>query len=52
MRRDGSIFTAYVVDTVIADERGQPRAIVEVTSNISERGSLENAIRQIAKGVS
>jgi PAS domain S-box-containing protein len=51
-RRDGSTFNAYVVDTLIKDEAGKPQAIVGVTSDISERKRLENAIRLIAQGLS
>jgi PAS domain S-box-containing protein len=51
-RRDGSTFNAYVVDTLIKDETGQPQAIVGVTSDISARKRLENAIRTIAQGLS
>jgi PAS domain S-box-containing protein len=51
-RGDGSTFNAHVVDTLIKDEKGQPQAIVGVTSNISDRKRLENAIRTIAQGLS
>jgi PAS domain S-box-containing protein len=51
-RRDGSTFNAYVVDTIIKNEEGQPQAIVGVTSDISTRKRLENAIRLIAQGLS
>jgi PAS domain S-box-containing protein len=51
-RRDGSTLIAQVVNTLIEDENGQPQAIVGISSDISDRERLENAIRSIARGIS
>lgn len=51
-RHNGSTFNAYVVDTLIKDEAGKPQAIVGVTSDISARKRLENAISLIAQALS
>ena len=44
-RKDGTSFPAYVTDSAIRDEQGQPAGIVGVSVDISERKRVEDALR-------
>jgi PAS domain S-box-containing protein len=49
-RRDGTTFTAAVTDTPVLDEQGQLRAIIGVSSDITERKRAEESIdRNLAR---
>ena len=46
LRRDGSSFPAYVVDTIISDDSGTPVAIVGIATDVTERVASEQALRE------
>ena len=43
--RDGSIITSEVIGTILADEEGNPREVVGVTRDITERIEAEERLR-------
>jgi PAS domain S-box-containing protein len=45
-RKDGSIFPAYVVDTLIRDAQDRPVGITGVSVDISERKAVEEELRR------
>lgn len=45
-RKDGTIFTVYVRNRLVLDERGEPSAIVGVAVDISERVAAETELVQ------
>jgi PAS domain S-box-containing protein len=49
-RKDGSTFTAQVVDTVINDADGKPATFVGVSIDITERKQAEQALQLIVRG--
>ncbi|HUP17904.1 MAG TPA: PAS domain S-box protein [Acidimicrobiia bacterium] len=46
LRKDGSTFPTYVVDTVISDDSGAPVAIVGIATDLTERVESERALRE------
>jgi PAS domain S-box-containing protein len=44
-RRDGTIFPAFVTDTPVIDGQGELRAIIGVSTDISQRKRLEEGLR-------
>ena len=44
-RKDGTGFPAYVTDSIIHDEQGQPAGIVGVSVDISERKRVDEALQ-------
>ncbi len=46
LRKDGSSFPTYVVDTVISDDSGVPIAMVGIATDISERVASDHALRE------
>jgi PAS domain S-box-containing protein len=47
-RKDGSTFPAFVVDTVIRDQKGHPTGIVGISVDITERKRAGEQILQLA----
>ncbi len=50
-RRDGTVFPAHVTDAPVMDERGELKAIIGVTTNISELKRAEKALRKSRQGL-
>jgi PAS domain S-box-containing protein len=46
LRKDGSTFPTYVVDTVISDDSGAPVAMVGIATDLTERVESERALRE------
>jgi PAS domain S-box-containing protein len=46
LRKDGSTFPTYVVDSVISDDSGAPVAMVRIATDITERVESERALRE------
>ena len=47
-RRDGTTFIAFVTDTPLRDERGDVKAIIGISVDISDRKRLEESLRFLA----
>ncbi|HJQ81172.1 MAG TPA: PAS domain S-box protein [Lacipirellulaceae bacterium] len=47
-RRDGTKFLAFVTDTPVFDEEGNLKAIIGVSSDITERKRVEDSVRFLA----
>ena len=45
-RRDGTTFPALVTDTPILDERGRLRAVIGISSDLTEQKRIEEALRR------